>query len=123
MFLPENKIKAAIKAVVPPFAAASAILLLALSLAEYLRPGFVSLFLDFRILAIVTLVLWIGAVSVEAAPRQKWLSSIPVALALAAGFPVLWRMTAPYGRLGLATLVCGIASLIAVFFSSLKHKP
>lgn len=115
-------IQECVAAVVSPFATASAILLLTLSFVEYFRHGFVSLFLDFRILAAVTLALWVAAVFLEVQPRGRVVTSVAIGLALAALAPILWRMTASYGRLGLATFICGAAALVIVFLSSLNAK-
>lgn len=120
MLEPENKIKEVAASIVSPFATASAILLFVLSFVEYFRRGFVSLFLDFRLLAIIVLVLWIAAVFTEAQPRGKWVSSISVALALAACTPILWKMLASFGRLGLITLACGVTVLVLIFVASAK---
>jgi hypothetical protein len=120
MFDPENKIKTITATIVSPFATASAILLFTLSFVEYFRHGFVSLFLDFRILIIITLALWVTAVLLEVQPRGKWVSSISAALALAACAPILWRMLAPFGRLGLATFICGLAVLVLIFVASIR---
>src|SRR5512138_3820636 len=108
----QDKIKSIIASVISPFATASAALLAVLSAIEYFRRGFVSLFLDFRILAAVALVLWIAAVCFEARPRIRVISSITVALALAAVAPILWRLSQPYGRLGLLAFLCGLAALV-----------
>lgn len=116
----ENKIKTVIASIVGPFATAAAALLFILSLAEYFRHGFVSLFLDFRLLVVATLVLWLAAVLTEAKSPAKWAASITVGLALAASAPIIWRLVAPFGRLGLLTFVCGLAVLILIFMASIK---
>jgi hypothetical protein len=116
----ENPIRTVMASIVSPFATAAAILLFVLSFVEYFRRGFVSLFLDFRILVIVTLALWAAAVFLEVEPRGKWVSSIAVGLALAACAPVIYKMLAPWGRLGLTTFCAGILVLILVFIASMK---
>ena len=114
MFEPQNKTKQIVSAIVSPFATASMILLIILSLLEYFRHGFVSLFLDFRILVAVALVLWIIAVLTEEPPRRRRLSATLPTIALLAVLPVLYKMTLPFGRLGLVTLAAGIASMILI---------
>jgi hypothetical protein len=120
MLEPENQIKTVIASIVSPFATASAVLLFVLSFVEYFRKGFVSLFLDFRILVIVTLALWAIAVFTEAQLRQKWVSSISLGLALGAGAPIIWKLAAPFGRLGLITFACGVAVLTMILIASIK---
>ena len=114
MFEPQNKTKQIVSAIASPVTTVSMILLIILSLAEYFRRGFVSLFLDFRILVAVALVLWIIAVLTEEPPRRRRLSATLPTIALLAVLPVLYKMTLPFGRLGLITLVAGIASVIVI---------
>jgi hypothetical protein len=118
MFEQENKMKPTIAAIVGPFATASAILLFVLSLAEYFRRGFVSLFLDFRILAAVTLALWAVAVWTEEPPRRKWFGIVTLAMLLVACGLVLWPMLAPWGRLGLIVFAAGIGAFLISFLAS-----
>jgi uncharacterized membrane protein YesL len=117
-----NRTREAVAAVASPFATASSALLIVLSFVEFFRRGFVSLFLDFRMLAAVALALSIAAVWAEASSGPKWLHAIIVAGSLAAFAPILWRLSEPYGRLGLATFLCGCAALAVIFLSSLKAK-
>jgi hypothetical protein len=117
----ENKTKTIISAIVSPFATASMILLILLSLIEYFRRGFVSLFLDFRILAAVALVLWLAAVTTEPPPRRRRLALILPTLALLVAMPVLYKMTLPFGRLGFVTLIAGIAAIAVIICSLIKE--
>ncbi len=118
---PANKIKNIVGTIVPPFATAATVLLIILSLLEYFRRGFVSLFLDFRIVAAVALVLWLVAVATEAPPRRRRLALVLPTLALAAALPIIYKLAMPYGRLGLATLVAGIAAIVVIFLSMIKE--
>ena len=114
MLEPQNKIKNIVSSIVSPFATASMILLIVLSFLEYFRRGFVSLFLDFRIIVAIVLILWGIAVLTEDPPRRRRLASVLPTLALLAVLPVLYKMTLPFGRLGLITFVCAMAVLLLV---------
>jgi hypothetical protein len=120
MFEQEDKTKPVIAAIVGPFATASAFLLFILSLAEYFRRGFVSLFLDFRILAAVTLALWAVAVWTEEPPRREWFGIVTLAILLVACGLILWPMLAPFGRLGIVVFACGLAIFLMVFLAGVK---
>jgi hypothetical protein len=112
-----NKIKKIISTIVSPFATASMILLIILSLLEYFRRGFVSLFLDFRVLVAVVLILWGVAIFTEESPRRRRLASILPTIALLAVLPFLYRMTMPFGRLGLITFIAGAAAVVVIIVS------
>lgn len=116
-----NKIKTIIGAVVPPFATAAFLLLVILSFIEYFRRGFVSLFFDLRPLAALVIILWGLAVWSEAPPRRRWLAAIMPTLVLFAALPVLYKILAPYGRLGLITFAAG-AGAIAVILIAIWTK-
>jgi len=113
----DKKIKNIIATIVSPFATASMILLIILSLAEYFRRGFVSLFLDFRVLAAVVLVLWVIAVLTEQPPRRRRLAAIVPTIILLAVLPVLYRMILPFGRLGLITFICAMVVLLVILIA------
>jgi len=118
MFEPQNKTKQIVSAIASPFTTASMILLIILSLAEYFRRGFVSLFLDFRILVAVALVLWIIAVLTEEPPRRRRLSATLPTIALLAVLPVLYKMTLPFGRLGLVVFGVGVIIVILIILAT-----
>jgi hypothetical protein len=118
MLEPENKTKKIIATVVSPFATASMVLLIILSFAEYFRRGFVSLFIDFRLLAAVAIVLWIVAVITEAPPRRRVLAAIMPTLVLLAVSPVLYKMTLPFGRLGLVVFGAGVIMIIFIIIAT-----
>jgi len=120
MFEQENKTKPVIAAIAGPFATASAILLFLLSLAEYYRHGFVSLFLDFRLFAGIVLALALIAAWSEEPPRRKWFGVVTLALILVAGSLLIWPMLAPFGRLGLIVFASGLAAFVIVFIASVK---
>lgn len=122
MFEPKNKIKKIIATAVPPFATASMVLLIVLSLLEYFRRGFVSLFLDFRLVAIITLVLWGVAVAAEDDPRRRRRSLILPTAALLAVLPVLYRMVLPFGRLGLIVFGAGILAVVMIAVACIGAK-
>jgi hypothetical protein len=117
----ENKIKSIIATIVSPFATAAMVLLILLSLLEYFRRGFVSLFLDFRLLAAIALVLWLVAAATEERPRRRRLALVLPTLALLTAIPILYKMTAPFGRLGFVTLIAGIAAIVVIFLSLIKE--
>jgi len=118
MLEPENKTKKIIATAVSPFATASFVLLIILSLAEYFRRGFVSLFLDFRILAAIVLAFWIIAVITEAPPRRRVLAAIMPAVVLLAVLPVLYKMIMPFGRLGLVVFGTGVITIIFIIIAT-----
>ena len=113
----KNKIKKIVAAIAPPFATGSFLLLVILSFVEYFRRGFVSLFFDLRPLAALVIILWGLAVWSEAAPRRRWLSAIMPTLILLAILPVLYKMLAPDGRLGLLTFAAGAASIVLIMIT------
>ncbi len=107
---------------ISPFAHAGAILLGIFAVTEFVRPGFVSLFLDLRIVAGATLALWAAAVLTDGAPsRRKW-PSVVVVIAIVFSLIILYKLTAPYGRLGTIVLVGGVISMIIVFLSSINKN-
>jgi|GEM_PF-2559069 len=112
-----TKIKNLVSAIVSPFATASLILLIILSFLEYLRHGFVSLFLDLRIVVAAALVLWCVAVVTEDRPKRRRLALVLPSLALLAVLPVLYRMTVPFGRLGLVVFGAGAAGIILIILT------
>jgi hypothetical protein len=114
----ENKTKTIISAIASPFATASMVLLILLSLIEYFRRGFVSLFLDFRLLAAVALILWLAAVTTEPPPRRRRLALILPTLALLAATPILYKMTLPFGRLGLVVFGTGVITIIFIIVAT-----
>jgi hypothetical protein len=122
MFEEDDKLKPIVAAIAGPFATASAALLFALALAEYFRRGFVSLFLDFRIVCAIVLVLWAIAVWSEEPIRRKWFGIVTIGLVVLVAALVLWPMLAPWGRLGLIVFVAGLAAFAMVFLSSIR-KP
>jgi hypothetical protein len=123
MFAPENKITAAVSAIIPPFALAAVILLAILSFVEYFRRGFVSLFLDLRIVLVVAMVLWAGACLLTPPRKSSWFSLAGTGILLAAFLPILWRLTVPYGRLGLLAFGAGVSSAVIIFIASITPQP
>jgi len=113
----QNKTKQLISDIVSPFATASMALLVLLSLLEYFRRGFVSLFIDLRVLAGSALALWLVAVLTELPPRRRRAALILPTLALLAALPVLYRMTLPFGRLGLVTLIAGVFAILIIIIA------
>jgi len=106
---------------IAPFAGAAAALTFALAFLELLRPRFVSLFLDFRILALGTVVLALGAALTV--PRTRGPRVGAAVLIVAASFAALLalvRATAASGRLGIVTLIAGVGAFLAVGFAALR---
>jgi hypothetical protein len=119
----ENKIKETVAVIAGPFALAAAALLAVLSLLEFFRRGFVSLFLDMRIVFAFALILLSAAIWSAPPVKRVWPSLVAVLLIVGAFVPVLWKLAAPYGRLGLVVFGCGIATaVLAAVASSLKPK-
>lgn len=112
-------LKRAIATIVSPFAVSSSILLLILSLLEFWRRGFVSLFLDLRTVMIVTLLFWVVAIFTDDKPRYSRLWSVVIAIALLVCLPMLWFLTAPFGRLGLLTFGIGVIVLLIIVLACL----
>jgi hypothetical protein len=104
--------------ILSPVATASMALLLVLSLLEYARPGFASLFLDFRVVAAVALGLWIIATLAGGARGRSIGGTVLIVLSLVAFVPILYRLTTTYGRLGVITFVAGLFTFIIIFIST-----
>ncbi len=114
-------LKRVIAIIVSPFAVASSVLLLILSMLEFWRRGFVSLFLDLRAVMIVALALWaIAALTDDEPRRHRRLWPVLIAVALLACLPILWTLIAPFGRLGLLTFSIGIVTATLIFVASIK---
>jgi hypothetical protein len=113
-----------VAAVVSPFATAAAILLFILAALEFLRPRFVSLFIDLRLVTLAAALLWLAAVLADRAPGLRRASLAPVILIFAAVLAMAYRMVLPFGRLGLVTLAAAAATLVfvgAACFVKPKH--
>ncbi len=118
----QNKMPAIIAAIATPFAVAAVILLSVLSFLEYFRRGFVSLFLDFRILAGATLVLWVVAGIFNGGFKRAWPAAV-LALGLLGGcLFVVWQLAFPYGRLGLGVFAGAAAGAAIVMFSIMGKR-
>jgi len=122
MFINKINLKQTIATVVSPFANAAITLLIILSFLEFFRRGFVSLFLDLRIVFVVALVLW--ATSVWSAEKRKlsWFTRVVSVLFLAALLVVLWKMTVSFGRLGLVVFGAGVLVAIIVIMVAWKNE-
>lgn len=120
----ENKIKETVSVIANPLALAATALLAALSLLEFFRRGFVSLFLDMRIVFVSALALLSIAIWCAPPVKRVWLSLVAALLLIGAFVPVLWKLTAPYGRLGLIVFAGGLAVAVLIILSSLfRFKP
>ena len=113
-------IESTLNEIVSPFATAGLAVLIVLSLMEYLRPGSVSLFLDFRLLVAAVIVLWVVAALTATQIRRRFGAIALIAVSLAVSLPILYKMTVVYGRLGLMTFVCGVVVFVVIFVSGME---
>jgi len=114
--------KKIIATILQPFATASALLLIVLGVLEYLRPGFVTLFLDLRIVLIVTIVLWTIVAAIVDEPLGRLGATVGAVFALAVAALVLYKLTVPYGRLGLVVFLAGLAGFVVIAIMCVRRK-
>ena len=119
MFIQPKRVKEILGVIVGPFSVATSLLLLVLSLLEYFRRGFVSLFFDLRILAVIAIILWLASTALSGKSKKSWTQIVIGSLAVIALLPILYKTVAPYGRSGLAVLGLGFAVTGAIILSLL----